>query len=424
MGGSETSRTPSVRFEVGKLAQVPLAPLRRLDVVDRQVEAVSPRTDSAPSEALDRLRARQIRRHDVHGPGAAEAQADAPTGSGTYLRSSIAVRTRRRVPSSTIGRLFRTRDVVVRLTPARAATSLIVATRPPTGTGSIRRLHCRRGSVAQPSYSRRIVGASFCYGCDMRTIIHQKRRTGRDVTEWLSVIDQFDQLVADRAVLEHLVDAAVGLTGRRACVLDALNGRLCVGDARGLRRSSSSRPATTHGSLRRSPRRAFEVERRGSSTSETPRSWPRASTTPAVASGRAGSIRARSRGVRSTSSWSSDCRPPRRSTACGCATSGRRAVGSTTPPSNSCSRCPMTDEAAAEAVRRAGLRPGRPLMALAARPQPGGSVGPEALAQTLSRSLEQAGLSSRSSVIGRSAAIVVEASGTDRRRSSARPSRT
>jgi sugar diacid utilization regulator len=49
-------------------------------------------------------------------------------------------------------------------------------------------------------------------------------------------------------------------------------------------------------------------------------------------------------------------------------------------------------------------------MALAARPQPGGTVGPEAIAQTLARSLEQAGLSSRSTVIGRSAAVVVEAS--------------
>ena len=42
----------------------------------------------------------------------------------------------------------------------------------------------------------------------MRTIIRQKRRTGREVTEWLSVIDEFDQLVADRAPLERLVEAA------------------------------------------------------------------------------------------------------------------------------------------------------------------------------------------------------------------------
>ena len=42
---------------------------------------------------------------------------------------------------------------------------------------------------------------------------------------------------------------------------------------------------------------------------------------------------------------------------------------------------PMSDEAAAEAVKRAGLRPGRAFMALAARPQPGGDIGPEALAQ-------------------------------------------
>ena len=63
----------------------------------------------------------------------------------------------------------------------------------------------------------------------MRTIIRQKRRTGREVTEWLSVIDEFDQLVADRATLERLVDTAIALTGRRGCVLDALNGRLCTG---------------------------------------------------------------------------------------------------------------------------------------------------------------------------------------------------
>src|SRR5690349_1187920 len=64
----------------------------------------------------------------------------------------------------------------------------------------------------------------------MRTLIGQKRRTGREVTEWLTVIDVFDQLVTDRAGLDQLVDAAVDLTGRRTCVLDALNGRLCVGE--------------------------------------------------------------------------------------------------------------------------------------------------------------------------------------------------
>src|SRR6187397_221837 len=64
----------------------------------------------------------------------------------------------------------------------------------------------------------------------MRTIIRQKRRTGREVTEWLTVIDEFDQLVTDRAPMERLVEAAVQLTGRRTCVLDALNGRLCVGE--------------------------------------------------------------------------------------------------------------------------------------------------------------------------------------------------
>ena len=43
----------------------------------------------------------------------------------------------------------------------------------------------------------------------MRTLIGQKRRTGREVTEWLTVIDEFDQLVTDRAPLERLVEAAV-----------------------------------------------------------------------------------------------------------------------------------------------------------------------------------------------------------------------
>ena len=64
----------------------------------------------------------------------------------------------------------------------------------------------------------------------MRTIIRQKRRTGREVTEWLTVIDEFDQLVADRAPLERLVEAATRITDRRACVLDALNGRLCAAE--------------------------------------------------------------------------------------------------------------------------------------------------------------------------------------------------
>jgi len=73
---------------------------------------------------------------------------------------------------------------------------------------------------------------------------------------------------------------------------------------------------------------------------------------------------------------------------------------------------PLTEEAAAEAVRRSGLRPGRPLMALAARSQPGGNMGPDALGQALARALEQAGLSARSTVIGRSAAIAVEAGST------------
>ena len=91
----------------------------------------------------------------------------------------------------------------------------------------------------------------------MRTIIHQRRRSGRDVTEWLSVIDQFDQLVADRAPLEKLVDAAVALTGRRGGVLDALNGRICVCHAGRRGHGSRSRPGTTARSWRRWRPRVF-----------------------------------------------------------------------------------------------------------------------------------------------------------------------
>ena len=85
----------------------------------------------------------------------------------------------------------------------------------------------------------------------MRTLIGQKRRTGREVTEWLSVIDEFDQLVADRAPLEQLVDAAVEThRAGEACVLDALNGRLCVGEpgvTATTRRAARRRGARDHG---------------------------------------------------------------------------------------------------------------------------------------------------------------------------------
>jgi hypothetical protein len=245
----------------------------------------------------------------------------------------------------------------------------------------------------------------------MRTIIRQKRRTGRDVTEWLGVIDEFDQLVADRATLELLVDSAIALTGRRGCVLDALNGRLCIG-APGVPSEIRDPPgedgavivALTATRLRGRETGMVDVggvEVVAASVDD--------------AGGRIGACWL-DRGVES---W----RPldelvvQRLSSAAAINSVRLRDERATRSRLDYAAleqllSTPMTDEAAAEAVRRAGLRPGRELMALAARPQPGGNVGPEALGQTLSRSLEQAGLSSRSSVIGRSAAVVVEASET------------
>ena len=244
----------------------------------------------------------------------------------------------------------------------------------------------------------------------MRTIIHQKRKSGRDVTEWLSVIDQFDQLVADRAPLEQLVDVAVGLTGRRGGVLDALNGRLCVATP-GVRASISEPP----GDDARVLATLTATRLRGRETGIIDCGGDEVVAASVDHSG--GRI-----GATWLNQGSEPWRPldelvvQRMSSAAAInsvrlrddrATRSRLDYAALEQLLSS----PMTDEAAAEAVRRAGLRPGRDLMALAARPQVGGSVGPEALAQTLSRSLEREGLSARSSVIGRSAAIVVEAGG-------------
>lgn len=245
----------------------------------------------------------------------------------------------------------------------------------------------------------------------MRTIIHQRRRSGREVTEWLSVIDQFDQLIADRATLESLVDAAVALTGRPGGVLDALNGRLCLGtpDDGAIITDPPGEAGAIIATLTATRLRGREtgivdvgedevvaasVDDAGGRIGATwlgkgPEPWrpldelvvQRLSSAAAI-----NSVRLRDdRATRSRSDYAAL----------------EQLLSS-----------PMTDEAAAEAVRRAGLRPGRDLLAIAARPQAGGRVGPEALAQTLSRSLEREGMSSRSSVIGRSAAVVVESGGT------------
>ena len=245
----------------------------------------------------------------------------------------------------------------------------------------------------------------------MRTIIRQKRRTGREVTEWLSVIDEFDQLVADRAPLEQLVEAAVELTGRNGWVRDAHNGRLCTGGPRV--------PAV----ISEPPGDAGVVITALTATRLRGRE------TGIVSVGDAEVVAASvdDAGGRIGACWLEQgkelWRPidelvvQRLSSAAAINSVRLRDERATRSRLDYAAleqllSTPMSDEAAAEAVKRAGLRAGRALMALAARPQPGGNVGPEALAQTLSRGLVKAGLSSRSGVIGRTAAVVVEADGT------------
>lgn len=245
----------------------------------------------------------------------------------------------------------------------------------------------------------------------MRTIIHQKRKSGRDVTEWLSVIDQFDQLVADRAPLERLVQTAVELTGRRGGVLDALNARLCVA-APGMAATTVEPPGEDGRVL--ATLTATRLRGRETGIVDVGDDEVVAASVD-DAGGRIGATWL-DRGV---APWRPlDELVVQRLSSAAAINSVRLRDGRATRSRldyaalEQLLSSPLSDEAAAEAVRRAGLRPGRDLLALASRPQPGGSVGPEALAQTLSRSLEQAGLSSRSSIIGRSAAVVVEAGGT------------
>ena len=245
----------------------------------------------------------------------------------------------------------------------------------------------------------------------MRTLIRQKRRTGREVTEWLTVIDEFDQLVADRAPLERIVEAAVRLTARRTVVLDALNGRLCAGEP-GRDATSGEPPGDDEDVI--AALTATRLRGRETGIVDTSRGEVVAASVD-DAGGRIG-LCWLDRGERA---WRSlDELVAQRLSSAAAINSVRlrdeRATHSRLDYAalEQLLSGPLTDEGAAEAVRRAGLRVGRPLMALAARPQPGGNVGPEALSRSLARVLEQAGLSSRSTVIGRSAAIVVEASPT------------
>jgi hypothetical protein len=242
----------------------------------------------------------------------------------------------------------------------------------------------------------------------MRTLIGQKRRTGREVTEWLTVIDEFDQLVTDRAPLERLVGAAVRLSDRRTCVLDALNGRLCVGEP-GL----APRLVDPPGEEVRVIAVLTSTRLRGRETGIV--GVGDAEVVAASVDDAGGRI-----GLCWLAAGDAPWRPIDELVAqrlsSGAAINSVRLRDERATHSRldyaaleQLLSGPLSEEAAAEAVRRAGLRPGRPLVALAARPRPGGNVGPEALGQTLARTLEQAGLSARSTVIGRSAAIVVEA---------------
>ncbi|MFN8628951.1 MAG: helix-turn-helix domain-containing protein [Chloroflexota bacterium] len=242
----------------------------------------------------------------------------------------------------------------------------------------------------------------------MRTLIRQKRRSGREVTEWLTVIDEFDQLVADRAPLERLVDAAVSLTDRRTSVLDALNGRLCVGSPAGpaVIGEPPGEDAAVVAALTATRLRGRETGIVGVDEREV------VAASVDDAGGRIGLCWLDGGGI----AWRSiDELVAQRLSSAAAINSVRlrdeRATHSRLDYAalEQLLSTPLSAEAAAEAVRRSGLRPGRPLVALAARPKPGGNVGPEALAQTLARTLEGAGLSARSTVIGRSAAIVVEA---------------
>lgn len=242
----------------------------------------------------------------------------------------------------------------------------------------------------------------------MRTLIRQKRRTGREVTEWLTVIDEFDQLVADRAPLELLVDAAVALTGRRTCVLDALNGRLCIGGpaAPGLCREPPGDEGEMIATLTATRLRGRETGIIGSDRGEV------VAASIDDAGGRIGLCWL----CADSTPWRSiDELVAQRLSSAAAISSVRLRDERATHSRHDYAALeqllsgPASEEEVASAVRRAGLRPGRHLVALAVRPKPGGTVGPDALGQTLARALEQAGLSARSTVIGRSSAIVAEA---------------
>lgn len=242
----------------------------------------------------------------------------------------------------------------------------------------------------------------------MRTIIRKNRRTEREVTEWLTVIDEFDQLIVDQAPLDQLVATAARLTSRVAGALDALNGRVgsaapgkepVVGDAASFDDPGLVRALT-----------ASRLRARETGVLDTPGGEVLAASID-DAGGRIGMAWL----MGGEGAWRPiDELVVQRLASVAAITSVRlkdhRATRSRLDYAavEQLLSAPLGAEAAAEAGRRAGLRPAREYAALAARVQPGGDMGLDALGQTMTRGLERHGQAARASVIGRTAAVIVE----------------
>jgi hypothetical protein len=246
----------------------------------------------------------------------------------------------------------------------------------------------------------------------MRAIIRKNRRTEREVTEWLTVIDDFDQLVAEEAPLEQVVDAAARRSGRSVGVLDVLNGRMGMGRTDRLAVVADTAPAEEHDLIRLLTASRLRARETG------------------VLDGPDGEVLAASvddAGGRIGVAWLADGSGPWRplDELVVQRLASVVAINATRLKDYRATRSrldyaaieqllssALAPELAAEVSRRAGLRPGRPYQALAARVQPGGEVGLDALGQTVTRALQHHGLGARATVIGHAAAVVVE-SGPD-----------
>lgn len=245
----------------------------------------------------------------------------------------------------------------------------------------------------------------------MRTIIRKRRRSEREVSEWLTVIDEFDSLVAERSPLEGLVSKASALTSRDAGVLDALNGRIC--------RASHAGDVSV-ADINDEPADEFIAALSAMRL--------RARETALVTSGRHEAVAASvdDAGGRIGLAWIKGTEPwlPRDELVVERLASAA-AIDAIRLRDHRATRAGLDDAAlerllshvmseaeASVAARRAGLRLGRDHLALAARTQLGGAMGLEALGQTVARGLEQRSIRAKATVIGASAAIVAEAGPT------------